>query len=107
MVAPVLEQIAQEYHGKILVKKLDVDANPVTPSQHQVTGIPIMIMFKPGQPIERSWVSVRRRVFWRSFSRTWLRQAHTRAERKPLGGFDFVSAWARYPRGGELMHVRQ
>jgi thioredoxin 1 len=53
MVAPVLEQIAEEYDGKILVKKLDVDANPVTPSQYQVSGIPTLILFKNGQPVER------------------------------------------------------
>ncbi len=53
MVAPVLEQIADEYPDQIQVKKLDVDANPQKAWQYQVTGIPTMLLFKDGQPVER------------------------------------------------------
>jgi thioredoxin 1 len=47
--APILEQIATEYQGKIKVTKLDVDANPGVPGQFGVTGIPTLLIFKDGQ----------------------------------------------------------
>jgi thioredoxin len=53
MVAPVLEQVAREYDTQIAIKKLDVDANPATAGRYHVTGIPTMILFKDGQPVER------------------------------------------------------
>jgi thioredoxin 1 len=46
---PVLEQIAAEYQGKIKVTKLDVDANPRTPGQHGVSGLPTLLVFKGGK----------------------------------------------------------
>ena len=53
MVAPVLEQIAAEQGDKLQIKKLNVDENPQTQMQFRVTGIPTMILFKNGQPVER------------------------------------------------------
>jgi thioredoxin len=53
MVAPVLEQIAAEQSGKLKIVKLNVDENPTTPQQFNVTGIPTMILFKAGEPVER------------------------------------------------------
>jgi thioredoxin 1 len=50
MLAPVLDQIATEYAGKLRVVKLDVDANPVVASRFGIQGIPTMILFKGGQP---------------------------------------------------------
>jgi len=47
-VAPILEEIAAEYQGKIRVTKLDVDANPRTPGIYNVTGIPTLLVFKSG-----------------------------------------------------------
>jgi thioredoxin 1 len=49
---PVLEQIAVEYQGKIKVTKLDVDANPRTPGQQGITGIPTLLVFKGGKLVE-------------------------------------------------------
>jgi len=46
--APILDQIATEYWGKIKVTKLDVDANPAIPGQFGVTGIPTLLVFKGG-----------------------------------------------------------
>jgi thioredoxin len=46
--APILDQIATEYRGKIKVTKLDVDSNPATPGQFGVTGIPTLLVFKSG-----------------------------------------------------------
>ncbi len=52
MVAPVMEDIAGEYEGKIQVVKLDVDANPQTAMKFRVMSIPTIILFKDGQPVE-------------------------------------------------------
>lgn len=51
--APVIETLAEEYQGKLLVAKLDVDANPKIASQHQVMSIPTVIFFKDGQEVDR------------------------------------------------------
>ncbi|WP_309571981.1 thioredoxin [Deinococcus sp.] len=52
-IGPVLEQIAREQAGKVRIVKLNVDENPRTPGSFQVQGIPTMIVFKGGQPVER------------------------------------------------------
>jgi thioredoxin 1 len=48
MIAPVLEELAEEYAGKLKIVKLDVDANPVTAPKYNVKGIPTLIIFKNG-----------------------------------------------------------
>ncbi len=53
MVAPVLEEIAQEKAGSLTVAKVDVDANPATARDFQVVSIPTLILFKDGQPVKR------------------------------------------------------
>jgi thioredoxin 1 len=52
MVAPVLEDIAKDYEGKLTVAKLDVDANPQTAMRFRVMSIPTIILFKNGHPVE-------------------------------------------------------
>ena len=52
-IAPVLDQLAEEYDGKIKIGKVNVDENPATPSQYGVRGIPTMILFKDGQVIDQ------------------------------------------------------
>ncbi|WP_281167326.1 thioredoxin [Meiothermus rufus] len=52
MVAPVMEELAKEYEGKVTVAKLDVDANPQTAMRYRVMSIPTIILFKNGQPVE-------------------------------------------------------
>ena len=48
MIAPVLDEIASEYSGKLKVCKVDVDANPEIPPKFGIRGIPTLIMFKGG-----------------------------------------------------------
>lgn len=47
--APILEEIAQNYGEKVKFVKLDVDQNPSTPPKFGVRGIPTLILFKDGQ----------------------------------------------------------
>lgn len=53
MIAPVVESLAEDYRGRLAVAKLNVDENPDTASRYQVMGIPTLILFKGGQPVER------------------------------------------------------
>ena len=48
MIAPILDEVAKDYAGRITVAKLDVDANPGTPAKYGIRGIPTLILFKNG-----------------------------------------------------------
>ena len=49
MFAPVLDEVAKAYEGKLRVAKLDIDANPATPGKFGIRGIPTVILYKAGQ----------------------------------------------------------
>jgi thioredoxin len=51
MVAPILEELTQEYTGKLTIAKLDVDKNHETAQKYHVMSIPTMIVFKQGKPV--------------------------------------------------------
>ena len=51
MVAPILEELTQEYSGKLTIAKLDVDQNQQTAQKYRVMSIPTMIIFKQGRPV--------------------------------------------------------
>jgi thioredoxin 1 len=48
MIAPILDQIANEYAGKLKVTKLNIDDNPATPPRYGIRGIPTLMIFKDG-----------------------------------------------------------
>ena len=52
-IAPIVEELAGEYQGKVTVGKMDVDRNTATPMRYKVTGIPTLLVFKGGQVVEQ------------------------------------------------------
>lgn len=48
MIAPILDEIANEYAGRLKVAKLNIDENPVTPPKFGIRGIPTLMIFKGG-----------------------------------------------------------
>ena len=53
VIAPMLEQVGQEYKGKIKVGKLNVDENPLTAGKYQVMAIPTLLFFNGGKLVDR------------------------------------------------------
>ncbi len=49
MIAPVLDEIAGTYEGKVTIAKLNIDDNQETPAKHGVRGIPTLMLFKNGE----------------------------------------------------------
>lgn len=53
MIAPILEQLSEEFAGKVKVTKLDVDANQKTAMRFQVRSIPTLLFFKDGKLVDQ------------------------------------------------------
>ncbi len=53
MIAPILEELAKEYHNKLKVGKLNVEESPRTASHYGIMSIPTLIFFKKGKVIEQ------------------------------------------------------
>ncbi len=53
MVEPVVDQIAQEYAGKLKIGKVDVDSNPGISMKYGIRSIPTLLIFKNGQPVDQ------------------------------------------------------
>ena len=54
MIAPILEELAKEYDGKVKVVKINVDDSPNTASEYGVRSIPTLILFKDGKVFEQT-----------------------------------------------------
>lgn len=53
MLAPIIDEISNEFVGKLKVCKMNVDLNPTTPTQYRIRGIPTILIFKNGQVAEQ------------------------------------------------------
>ena len=53
MIGPLVEQIADEYQGRVRVGKLDADAHPDVLMRYNIMGIPTLMLFKGGEAVER------------------------------------------------------
>ncbi len=53
MVSPIVEELSNEYNGKVKVTKLDVDSNPQTATNYGIRGIPTLLMFKDGAAVDQ------------------------------------------------------
>ncbi len=49
ILGPVIEELAEEYKGKLKIAKMNVDESPATPGQYGIRGIPTVILFKDGK----------------------------------------------------------
>ena len=52
-IGPVVEELAEEYQGKVSIAKMNVDDNPVTPGKFEIRSIPTLIFFKDGKVAEQ------------------------------------------------------
>jgi thioredoxin 1 len=53
MIAPIVEELADEFDGSVRFAKLDVDSNPKTATNYGIRGIPTLLIFNGGQPVDQ------------------------------------------------------
>ena len=53
VVAPIIEELAREYAGKVLFGKFNVDENPLAATQYQIMGIPTLLVFKNSKLVDK------------------------------------------------------
>lgn len=62
IIAPIIEDLARDYAGKILFGKLNVDENHITPMRYQIMSIPTLLVFKNGRLVDRIIGAMPRRM---------------------------------------------
>ena len=63
MVGPVVEELAGDYEGRVVVGKVDVDANPQTSAKFGIRSIPTLLVFKNGQVVDKQVGAAPKNVF--------------------------------------------
>jgi thioredoxin 1 len=53
MMSPIIDELAEDYEGKVDIYKINIDENSQAPSKYSIRSIPTLIIFKKGQPVER------------------------------------------------------
>lgn len=53
MMSPIIEELSNEYEGKIVIGKMDVDSNVETPAKYGIRSIPTLLFFKNGEIVDR------------------------------------------------------
>ena len=53
MIAPMIEELADEYAGKVRIGKMNTDESPQTATSHQISAIPTILLFKDGQVVDK------------------------------------------------------
>lgn len=74
-IAPIVDEIAQSYSGRVKVGKMDVDKNAATPQRYGVRGIPTLLLFKDGQVKEQIVGYVARDVIEKALEKNLTSQA--------------------------------
>ncbi len=62
-VAPIVDELAGEYEGKLRVFKLNTDENPEVAGRYQIMGIPTLLFFKDGKPVDKIVGAVPKKQF--------------------------------------------
>ena len=65
--APTVDQLAEDYNGRVTVAKVNIDENPMTPNRFFVRGIPTLLLFKNGD-LKETIVGLRPRTIWSASS---------------------------------------
>ena len=79
--APVVDELASVYNGRVKVAKMDVDKNAATPQRYQVRGIPTLLIFKGGQLKEQIVGYVPKETIEKALERTLAEKSE-----HPVGG---------------------
>ena len=69
-IAPLIDQLADEYAGKVKVVKMDIDEAPNTPAKFGVKGVPTIIVFKGGDAVARQMGAAPKTVYAQLLQRT-------------------------------------